>query len=845
MSTSSQALASAARGVSWQIDIPTLTQVIVGLGAAGLKQLAACGIDIHSLGSLLAIAELTQTSDKYRLVLEACKERHTTSKWVYKAFEFAGASNFFVGTLFKDARGVNILALLSTIVPFFDQHEFEAIVIGLCNERHIPIDSQPGLGELSKIREALLPFTQTPEFPSLVSQYHLIFLNAAIPRADWGKFPASHAIPDKFTIIRIINLLYQITTSTEPYVLRVRGIRGAAWVAVYAVKVLDLRCCANYSSEKLLPINVEFEEAQVVLYIDDCLSDVSLYRELKLDDHIVCDDTENAAAEWAVDCDVINFLEHHCPQLSQSRLLSSISHFVAANTIQIISRLLAAPPIDRFPSSGSRRYPEFITYLEDATPLIQQRAIEVLTVLGFKPNDAESYRTQLLPTLESDGFVGDLLSDTDSSEAAHLAQDLDNKLKTLFAPLFWGTDQSQYTLEIDTVVVAKRGRLDWSRRSAEVIEDRIFDGFRQALQELCNRRGVHDLLSDVHTDSLYLALQTAIRVSSVLAFTDWPDSHRKISSTFLEIRPRKCLRTFRHGLTTHISALASSRYMADLLNDALLISTRLSASKLKKTLAWNYEEGQDWIGQDFGGVVGIDTLACPPLAPYQRGCLLSLFVGHLAIDGRWCTKFREEFESTRIIDFMEVNAQDFWIQASETLTPSNGCENLKLRGLSTVVNRDLWLSWTFRLGDKRMPALPRRIATACYNGAYTRPCGHDPATSLDKIAAAALFQPMKFEWTEGLMLYHAVQDSYEFFDTHRVRFVYEQVHNNFLGRWATCESQLGWDCDYHTEHKRKFIHMFQRRTCLDCITKAVKSAIDSHDFEFEFFGVVITPDLID
>jgi hypothetical protein len=57
----SNALAASSRsGPAWQVDIPGLSQLILSAGSYGLKQLACSGVDVHSIGCMLMIAEYVQ-----------------------------------------------------------------------------------------------------------------------------------------------------------------------------------------------------------------------------------------------------------------------------------------------------------------------------------------------------------------------------------------------------------------------------------------------------------------------------------------------------------------------------------------------------------------------------------------------------------------------------------------------------------------------------------------------------------------------------------------------------------------------------------------------------------------
>ena len=47
------------RTVSWQVDIPGLVDLVGRVGAEGLKQLALSGVDIHTVGCVLASVWVT------------------------------------------------------------------------------------------------------------------------------------------------------------------------------------------------------------------------------------------------------------------------------------------------------------------------------------------------------------------------------------------------------------------------------------------------------------------------------------------------------------------------------------------------------------------------------------------------------------------------------------------------------------------------------------------------------------------------------------------------------------------------------------------------------------------
>jgi hypothetical protein len=56
--------------VNWQVDIPNFASLVARLGAEGLKKLQLSGLDIHTVGCLLALGEITPASVAFRSTLQ-------------------------------------------------------------------------------------------------------------------------------------------------------------------------------------------------------------------------------------------------------------------------------------------------------------------------------------------------------------------------------------------------------------------------------------------------------------------------------------------------------------------------------------------------------------------------------------------------------------------------------------------------------------------------------------------------------------------------------------------------------------------------------------------------------
>lgn len=105
--------------VGYQVDLPGLASLVLNLGAAGLKKFAQAGVDVHTVSCMGEIAGLSPACPEYRREISDCRQQQRKqSIWLYKLVEIGTASNFVTDELLKRKAGENIVALMSTILPF-------------------------------------------------------------------------------------------------------------------------------------------------------------------------------------------------------------------------------------------------------------------------------------------------------------------------------------------------------------------------------------------------------------------------------------------------------------------------------------------------------------------------------------------------------------------------------------------------------------------------------------------------------------------------------------------------------------------------------------------------------
>jgi hypothetical protein len=397
MSSPGNAMATSGGGAGnaqWQIDIPSLSQLIVNLGASGLKQLAMAGVDVHSVGCLLLIANLTPTTIEYRQELNRIRESQRKDRiWLYKVVEIGAATNFLADQLLKTRAGENVLALLSALLPLLPEREFVAVLLKSFECCSIPAASTPGIGQISRIREALNPFMARTVVKDRILQYHSLFSTTTSTTTDLSK-----AIPPPNVIPEVLSVFHKLATHDDPFVLHYHGIQGAAWAATYACNVLGLQAIAILSNGDVISLNSTYDQAQVLFYIDSKKNELLIRQRGDIESLISMssqDGVKLSEMPWLINCDSVNWLKYIYPEVQTSGLWDDISNYVAEAAFSLLSHVV---------SSGFVKPPNqnLVTYGEYHFDDILNRLLNILTILGFKTETREF----LVQRHENSGGVG-------------------------------------------------------------------------------------------------------------------------------------------------------------------------------------------------------------------------------------------------------------------------------------------------------------------------------------------------------------------------------------------------------------------------------------------------------
>jgi hypothetical protein len=321
----------------WQVDIPSLSQLLVSAGSHGLKQLALCGVNIHSIGCMLMIAELTPACQEFRKTLNLARDKQRAERmWMYKVVEIGGATNFLADQMLKTRAGENVLALLSSTIPVMDEETCTSLMSALFDLANVSLDNIPGTKQLQCIRSALVPLTRKVGFGEKVLQYQS-FLWGITGKPDGMDYDPYQAVPDPVDMPKIIRMLYRVKTSDDSYVMIFSGTTGAAWILAYSCFVLGLNACVLDKAGSSVPVIRTYKDAKVIVDVASLESKCATYVAGQIQDLIQFNGAIDTIRQgWSLDCSIINFLDLQHPNLKNSPYYGRISRSAA---MQVMDRM--------------------------------------------------------------------------------------------------------------------------------------------------------------------------------------------------------------------------------------------------------------------------------------------------------------------------------------------------------------------------------------------------------------------------------------------------------------------------------------------------------------------------
>ncbi|KAL4997878.1 hypothetical protein BDV10DRAFT_201550 [Aspergillus recurvatus] len=760
-----------AEAPQWQIDIPSLSQLVFSAGAHGLKQLALAGVDPHTIGCMLMIAEYTPASQDFRTKLNKARQQQRMDRvWLYKLVEIGACTNFLADQMLKTRAGENVVALMAAVATVMDEQSCTAVLLSLFEAAKVPLDNTPGIMQLQNIRSCLASLAGKTEFAEKTLQYHHFFLSL-LGRKDEGesqrpKGSPYEGLPDVKDMPKMMQMMRRlIRPDDRRCVVRYSGLRGAAWMATYTSYVLGLRICAVRADGTPVPMTSSYEEAQVIFEVSAPEGAGRLYQEGDLQDLIALETAPvSVNSGWRVDCSVVDFVNLHHPDLRQSQpvAFSRISAFAAIEVLNEICTLsLSFDPGNSDATWYRSQHPSsmgFLSFTLAALPEIQARALRILRILGFRP-PAKGYRFRShgeAATYSCYGHESDPLPLKESYSQGEASGSDASSHSEESKGGFFKQKQPKKTYESRRGQYIEQGNLAMGKDTdLERLKYYLDDYTSSALHEAAKwpRQMLKELVQSINL---------AVHFASRLAFTDWDMNLRIMSALTMSHRELPPPRTGPTNFEGHIREAIA------------LCSDNMPVESIEQRL-WT----ADWVGLDIDGIVILRNAATPDSWASMKGAYLGFRRGRILHENQQYTKIRTDRINTHSQNLLATKKRNTIFMRLEA-TPTPG----------TSVIGDGSLSATFA---------PDYLVTA--------PCQH--GYNLES-APLAMKHPFLLGFAEGLFFDdHALQDirpgNYP-----GVNIFYQLTSENHLAQWLA----LQWR---PVNDPFRCLRIIQKGCCLQCL----------------------------
>ncbi|KAL4909750.1 hypothetical protein BDW74DRAFT_143656 [Aspergillus multicolor] len=827
----------------WQIDITGLSQLIFSAGAHGLKQLALAGVDPHTIGCMLMIAEYTPASQDFRTKLSKARQQQRMDRlWLHKLVEIGASTNFLADQMLKTRAGENVVALMAAVASVMDEQNCTAVLLSLFEAAKASLDNTPGILQLQNIRKCLASLASKMGFAEKALQYHHFFLSL-LGKKDEGESQRSkgspyEGLPDVKDIPKMIQLMHRLIISEDRRcVVRYTGLRGAAWMATYASYILGLRICALRADGTPVPMTSSYEEAQVIFEVSAPESAGGLYQEGDLQD-LICLETAAVSINsgWRVDCSVVDFVNLHHPDLRQSQPVpfSRISTFAAIELFNEISTFSQSfDPVESHSTLYRSQYPHvkgFLSFTQAALPDIQARALHILKILGFRP-PGSGYRFRPFGEVEKYSCYGhesdphpmqESYSDAEGSDDDDNDSSPGEQSKGGFFKSFkkFGRRQREGPKKTRRTYESRRGQYV-EPGSLSMGKDTELERLKYYLDDHTDpvlhraAKWPHETFRD-----LLQSIAVAVHFASRLAFTDWDVNLRIMSATVMSYRELPPPRVS-HNRTRPSNFEGHIREAIELCSDSIPIES------VEQRL-WT----ADWVGLDIDGIVILRNAAMPDSWASMKGAYLGFRRGRILHENQQYTKIRTDRINTQSQNLVATKRNTFTMAS-----PTNGCPSIESRALIMPMADTIFL---------RLEAAPTPGSSVIGDGSLsslftpdylvTAPCGHgyDPQTT-----PVAANYPLTQNFVEGLFFDNSVllDDDTRPDDRQGVNVFYQLTSENQLAQWLASQWRP-------TSDPFQCLRIIQRDCCLQCLLRNLGRVLEelkgsTHFFPYQQYPVCI------
>lgn len=715
-----------------QLDLVGLTNLATSIGSRGLKYLATSGVHMHSLGCMLMIAELAPASVHFRHRLDQVRQQERSERfWYFKAVEIGAASNFLVDQLLNTRAGENVLALMTSIAPLVSKLSCTNILLLLFETAGVSHDNTPGIGELGRMREALVSFTRRMDFKEKVSHFQRVIRTfGGIPNPT--DFDPYESIPHDKDISSVILMLSKV--ASEPaYILTYHGIAGAGWTATYASDILGLETCIINATGNSLPISGAYESAKVVIRLSAAPS--AQICELStigsgIEDSFVVEPTENfVRSGWSIECSKVNFLEANLPQLKESACFDGICEFLAVEILNTLSDAVSSLPYATADSSQEgfsiREMPDGLFHSLQPAALEQLycQALKILEILGFK-------------SLRKDEFVfeGNKVNPVECSPLCvgySGAPRLSCPVSEPSLPAsFYGKYLARYRFFLGNEFILADKEQTQTTLGHEITLEMFPKMRMEFVMRYLRRRFTQETVqfSGEQIERIAAVLGKVVYLTTWLSLTDWATSIKLLS-----VQTFYCRFDLGHTDGTYNRISDADHVLSKVV--PLCVGAFTSKSLLGPKLNI---KGSNWIVLDLDGLIVIRSEAIYRKITEFQGCRLELRSGRINYKGAELKRVRFDSSNVFSIDFQKlqwakttIDYPDFLVECKTSVlvskSPRIACEKIQLRQTWSQEEDHLFLRLECRIPNNNawvsldLTGISERI----YQILSMKPCGHN------------------------------------------------------------------------------------------------------------------------
>jgi hypothetical protein len=769
--------------ISLQLDLSGLSNSVVNWGAHGLKQYAAAGIGVHTIGALLLLTETTPACYQFRRHLMLSRDCYRKEKgiWLYKIIELGAGANFLADKMLGSRSGENSISLLASLIPFFDEQGFQVVLTEIFRKFDKSGENTPGLGQISQVRSSLQPFVNRLGFQEHVLNYNSILQRLSklsiIEHNPNNSVVRPECMPD---LLEILCKLAQLPRETsEPRsILLYTGLDGAAWLIAYVKDVLDLGIGVKVKGGEWHPIHGTEENARVMIDLDSPGRSFGFYVGSTLEELLHRPEYPSSigASPWTIDCSKVNFVDHHFPALkgvAGKKMIRCLSHVAALETIQTLRTLINYDYYTRFPTEGL----QLISNISGLA--VQKQSLIILQKLGFEPESLTSYCARL----QSPEYMRIILS---------------------------GTAINFH-----------------SERPVQILAEESI--FHSAMKAFLLEYKVYDF--DEPINALQI-ITKAVALAVVLAFTNWGSAVSNISQMFFG-NAALDQDDFQHT-ALRLGGISRAHPDMEMMPTWIIRTiTGRSIHEIKNVESWQSES----LAREVDGI-----LFLKPLAFSRRinldGCIMRLRPGHIKMHDEIATQIREEpwkgTTGSRLQDLASIPAMFCPFDAfSNRLNISGQCRNAK----NTIWARtDVMLDNAEHTAGETRTVRIRDMVWFENNFFVSAPCPHLYKTKLSKSG---------LDWREGLKV-HASEIGESDVEVDRqnpkYKVFYQQVSQNPLGQWVALayqgsvfEETPGGPYYRAEPTLGRTPCILQRETCLDCVIRQWEDLLRNPEWEHIYF----------